>query len=233
MSSKFQASQAKPMFDPTNHRPNNPPNNSSNFLKATRQQINVHKQTTTNTKERSVDRPRQQPEAIYDHSRGSNGINYVGTRTRRLNERRQMNNRRTRHRISVFFSMFIGPRYPFAVSLAPTSPPWTPTLHTAQTRFTLRQWDRSFASQCKRSISGRLSTVYRVSRLHEPVFFLFLRSVHLVSEHLPRETRSHLRKERSMLILVTYYFEGSGLYKWPRFLKVMFFHAKLKSKEKG
>lgn len=112
MSSKFQASQAKPMFDPTNHRPNNPPNNSSNFLKATRQQINVHKQTTTNTKERSVDRPRQQPEAIYDHSRGSNGINYVGTRTRRLNERRQMNNRRTRHRISVFFSMFIGPRYP-------------------------------------------------------------------------------------------------------------------------
>lgn len=110
-----------------------------------------------------------------------------------------MNNPRIRHRISVFFfSMFIGPWYPFVVSPVSRRLRHRGSGHPRSTR--LKRVSR-FASGIVLSphnVRDRYLAGYRQCiAFHgctSPFSFFFPRSVHLVSEHLPRETRSHLRK---------------------------------------
>lgn len=145
-----------------------------------------------------------------------------------------MNNPRIRHRISVFFfSMFIGPWYPFVVSPVSRRLRHRGSGHPRSTR--LKRVSR-FASGIVLSphnVRDRYLAGYRQCiAFHgctSPFSFFFPRSVHLVSEHLPRETRSHLV---DFGILVTC-FGGSGLRKNDGFLKVTFFRAKMRSKGKG
>lgn len=94
--------------------------------------------------------------------------------------------------------MFIGPWYPFVVSPVSRRLRHRGSGHPRSTR--LKRVSR-FASGIVLSphnVRDRYLAGYRQCiAFHgctSPFSFFFPRSVHLVSEHLPRETRSHLRK---------------------------------------
>lgn len=131
--------------------------------------------------------------------------------------------------------MFIGPWYPFVVSPVSRRLRHRGSGHPRSTR--LKRVSR-FASGIVLSphnVRDRYLAGYRQCiAFHgctSPFSFFFPRSVHLVSEHLPRETRSHLRK--SILGYWLLVVLEDGLRKNDGFLKVTFFRAKMRSKGKG